>query len=77
MALSAEEKTIYTLRLAEAENALHNLLMGQQAKVFVDQNGERAEFTAASAPRLRAYIAELKAALGKTPISGPMNSWMM
>lgn len=77
MALSAEDKTLYTTRLSEAESALHSLLMGQQARVFVDQNGERVEFTAASAPRLRAYIAELKAVLGKTPISGPMNSWMM
>lgn len=77
MALSAEEITLYTTRLTEAESALHNLLMGQQAKVFVDQNGERVEFTAASAPRLRAYIAELKSVLGKTKISGPMQSWMI
>lgn len=77
MALSATEITLYTTRLTEAESALHNLLMGQQAKVFVDQNGERVEFTAASAPRLRAYIAELKSLLGKTTISGPLQSWMI
>lgn len=47
-------------KLVEAETALHELLTGTSARVVVDQNGERIEYTAANAPRLRAYIEELK-----------------
>lgn len=77
MALTEEERTLYNTRLTSAEGALHNLMIGEQAKVFVDQNGERVEFTQASAPRLRAYIAELRTLLGKQTISGPMQSWIL
>lgn len=77
MALSAEETALYTTRLAEAETALHQITLGDKARVFVDQNGERVEFQAAHANRLRAYIEELKIALGKKTISGPMKSWML
>lgn len=76
MALTTEEIATYTARLAEAENALHLLLTGSQARVVVDSNGERVEFSAANAARLRAYIDELKSMLGKKTISGPMNVWM-
>jgi hypothetical protein len=76
MALTEEEITLYTNRLNEAENALHLLMTGQQARVVVDSNGERVEFTATNKGQLRAYIAELKAALGKKPFSGPLNVWM-
>ena len=77
MALTEEERTLYTARLTEAEGALHNLLTGQHARVVVDSNGERIEFTAANADKLRAYIAQLQIALGKQTISGPMNAWML
>lgn len=77
MALSASEVATYTTRLNDAEDKLHSLLTGQAARVFVDQNGERVEFQAASADRLRSYILELKVALGKTTVSGPLRSWMM
>ena len=76
MALTAEEQVLYTSRLADAENALHLLLTGQQARVVVDSNGERVEFTAANSARLRAYIDELKTALGKKTVTGPLNFWM-
>jgi len=75
--LTAEEIVTYTTRLTEAEGALHNLLMGQTARTFVDQNGERVEFTAANAGRLRAYIFELKLCLGKIDTTGPMKVSMV
>lgn len=50
-------------KLADAEAAYHELLLGRSARVFVDQNGERVEFTAANRPALAQYIADLKAQL--------------
>lgn len=75
MALTAAETATYTARLAEAEQKLHELLTGQMARVFVDQNGERIEYSVANANRLQAYIAELKRLLGKQEIKGPMSIW--
>ena len=75
--LTAEEIAAYTARLAEAEAALHRLLIGGHARVVVDSNGERVEFTAGSAEKLRSYIAELKIALGRRTVSGPLTPWMM
>ena len=76
--LTTEERTLYETRLAEAEQSYHDLRTGKQARVFVDQNGERVEFAVANAARLQAYILELKTVLGKkTGILGPMNAWMM
>lgn len=77
MALTAEEIALCTARLTEAETALHNLMMGQNARTFVDQNGERVEFTAANAGRLRAYIYELKLKLGQIGMAGPMKVSMV
>lgn len=78
MTLSAAERTLYETRLSEAETAYHDLRLGKQARVFVDQNGERVEFAVANASRLQAYIMELKSMLGKsTSITGPMNAWML
>lgn len=47
-------------RLAEAEEAMHQLQLGLQARVFVDQNGERIEYTAANRTQLRSYIERLR-----------------
>lgn len=77
MALTAEERTLYTTRLSEAETALHQLMLGQSARVFVDQNGERVEYAVANAQRLRAYIWELKVKLGLVTGVGPMSAGMM
>jgi hypothetical protein len=78
MTLTAEETTLYESRLADAEQAYHDLRCGKSARVFVDQNGERVEFAVANAGRLQAYIIELKKALGKpTGLSGPLNAWML
>jgi hypothetical protein len=75
--LTAEETATYTANLAEAESALHKLLIGGHARVVVESNGERVEFTAGNAQRLRAYIEELKIALGKKTVCGPLKPWMM
>ncbi len=77
MALSAEEVTLYSQRLTEAEGALHLLNIGQAARTYVDQNGERVEYTVANRGALRTYIMELKALLGKTTVTGPMTVGML
>lgn len=77
-ALTAAQRTLYTTRLTAAEEAYHNLMLGGQARVVVDQNGERVEFTATNSARLRSYILELKALLGQsTGVNGPLQAWMM
>lgn len=76
--LTAEQKTLYQTRLTQAETALHDLTLGDKARVVVDQNGERVEFAVANANRLRAYVIELKTALGlPTGVSGPLQSWVL
>jgi len=50
--------------LQEAESALHSLSIGTQARVVVDHNGERVEFTATNTAKLQAYITSLKRQLG-------------
>jgi len=65
-------------RLAEAEEAYHKLNMGGQAKVFVDQNGERIEYNAATRGQLLSYIQSLKIEInGVVGAAGrPLNVWM-
>lgn len=55
-----------SLRIAQAEEALHNLVTGTMARVVVDQNGDRVEYTMTNAKDLRAYIATLRAGPGQT-----------
>ncbi len=57
--------------LAEARLAYHQLNMGQRAKVFVDQNGERIEYEGSTRGQLLAYIRELERQLGFGSIIGP------
>ena len=61
-------------RLVDAETALHELNVGRSARVFVDQNGERLEYTAANRGALRTYIEELKAKIANSTIGegGPL-----
>jgi hypothetical protein len=54
-------------RLTEAENALHQINLGQNVAEIWHGNNERMRFNNANVAQLRAYIAELKgqlAALG-------------
>jgi hypothetical protein len=62
--------------LAEARQAYHSLMTGTSARVVLDQNGERVEFTAANAQKLYSYIMELERQLnpvqaGATPPNAP------
>lgn len=63
-------------RLAEAKAAYHQLLTGTKARVIVDQNGERVEFTTPNIAVLSAYIARLEAdcapCTGLGRASGPL-----
>lgn len=66
-------------RLAEAENAHHDLQTGRMARVFVDQNGERVEYVSANSWRLSAYIQELKrqiSALQGSTVGQPMRVYL-
>jgi phosphopantetheine adenylyltransferase len=59
--------------LNQAQVAYHSLMTGGMARVVVDQNGERVEFTAARKADLYAYIQELQGQLAPvTRINRPM-----
>jgi len=63
-------------RLDAAKAAYHAVLTGTQAKVVVDQNGERVEFNAVNISKLALYIADLEAELAGTNVNrGPMKVW--
>lgn len=60
-------------KLEEARAAHHDLMLGRAVRVFVDQNGERVEYTVAKASSLLAYIQSLESALVSTPARrGPL-----
>lgn len=60
-------------KLADAEAQYHLLITGQQAKVFVDSNGERLEYTSGNRADLAKYIESLKTQIGgSVRTSGPM-----
>lgn len=63
-------------KLIQAEQAYHNLMTGQSARVFVDQNGERIEYTAINARNLQAYINTLKSQIASgncgLPVTRPI-----
>ena len=58
--------------LDEAQAAYHKLQTGTQARVVVDIDGSRVEFTPANAGRLNAYILQLQGQLG-TSSGTPLN----
>lgn len=53
-------------RLEQAKDAKHKLATGQLARVFMDQNGERVEFTATNMAQLERHIAALEAEIAGT-----------
>jgi hypothetical protein len=76
MALTSAQRAILEARLAEAEAAYHSLQTGNSARVVVDQNGERVEYTNANRSALKGYIQELKDQLACVPTrSGPIKVW--
>lgn len=62
--------------LDDAELAYHNIQTGQAVKVFVDQNGERVEYSSGSSLRLVAYIDGLKRQLGLLETCGPLRVFL-
>jgi len=57
--------------LDDARAKYHALMTGQLARVLVDQNGEKVEFTAAKKQDLYAYISMLEAQMA--PVSNPVD----
>jgi hypothetical protein len=53
--------------LDDARAAKHKLVTGQLARVFMDQNGERVEYTATNIAALDAYIRQLEGEIAGTP----------
>lgn len=64
MCLTDDERAALAAQLKDAEAAYHRLMTGTSARVVVDQNGERVEFTATNRQQLYAYIQGLKSKLG-------------
>lgn len=58
--------------LAEAENALHQIVLGKSVVMVKDQNGEEVTYGAPNRAALNQYIFMLKAELGLTRV-GPAN----
>ena len=67
--LTVEEKARYTGWLRDAESAYNDLMIGRQARVYVDQNGERVEYSMQKAGDLKSYIVNLRTMLGR-PLHG-------
>jgi len=66
-----EERDRLTGLLREAEQAYHELAIGQSVKVIVHQNGQRMEYSPATKTMLKTYIQELKAQLGQPAMPSP------
>jgi len=58
--LTSAERLLLQARLDEAKQAYHDLMTGTKARVIVDQNGEKVEFSAPNRQALYAYIQELE-----------------
>lgn len=63
-------------QLTDAKATLHEWIMGRTARVYVDQNGERVEYSTAGMAHLRRYIDELERQISGAAISGPMRPWL-
>ncbi|AGH31459.1 hypothetical protein LOKG_00022 [Loktanella phage pCB2051-A] len=76
--MTKDECIALKARIDRLDKAYEDLVTGNSARVLVDQNGERIEFTSANAPRLSTYIHGLKSTYGSScelqpaASSGPM-----
>lgn len=52
--------TTLAQQLQSAREAYHNLMLGKSARVVVDSDGSRVEYTAANSDKLRSYIQSLE-----------------
>lgn len=71
-AFEARRRMKLLLRLEEAEDAYHLLNLGKQARVFVDQNGERVEYKTTDSGKLRQYIERLRFECDPSSQCGPL-----
>jgi len=65
--LTDAERAALQAQLTEARSAYHSLVTGTAARVVVDQNGERVEFTTTTRGALATYIQSLESKLGTVP----------
>lgn len=72
MAIDTPYLTILRTRLTDAQQAYHDLMTGGSARVFVDQNAERVEYTAANKANLWAYIIGLQAEICRLDPTDPI-----
>jgi hypothetical protein len=64
--MTQDECIALKARIDRLEKAYEDVVSGNSARVLVDQNGERIEFTSANAPRLYTYIHGLKKDYGSS-----------
>jgi hypothetical protein len=72
--LTPEQRAALELKLAAAEEAYHQSMIGGGVREFTDQNGERIAYSAANSSRLLAYIAWLRSQLGYPAYCNPYHS---
>lgn len=60
MSLTPEQCTVLQDKLTDATSQYHSLVTGTAARVVVDQNGQRVEFTSANRTNLLSYISMLQ-----------------
>lgn len=61
--MTPEQIAALRAKISDAETQYHALITGRMARVIVDQNGERVEFTSTRRADLYNYIQALKAEL--------------
>lgn len=62
---------VLTTRLAQAEEAQHDIMTGKAVRRFIDQNGESVEYSRANIAQLASYIANLKAQIAELDGTAP------
>lgn len=74
--LTAAERAELEGYLREARAARHKIALGGGVRVFVDQNGERVEYSGTNLLALNKYINGLELKLG-LQTGGPAYPWMV
>lgn len=65
---NSEERAKYERWLVEARDAYNELVTGNRARVFVDQNGERIEYDRSNAADLARWITTIETALSPATV---------
>lgn len=67
--MTPAERAKYTAWLEAAEKSYNELMIGGGVRVYVDQNGERIEYSSANSTKLLQYINGLRNMLGLCPFT--------